>query len=132
MAQMIRMYGRDQHHAWEGLCPGCNALLDYTRERLDKCSYQSEKTRAPDARSIATSPRLGGKVRESFFPFFVMEVGDSFFVSLSGKTHEQVQADNNHSIRYHRKKGTFSDTNKFATRTVEEGGVKGVRRWRIQ
>jgi hypothetical protein len=129
---MIRMYCRDQHHAWEGLCPGCNALLDYARERLDKCPYQSEKTRVPSARSIVTSPRLSGKGREPVFPFSIMEVGDSFFVPLNGKTREQVQLNINHSIRYHRKKVTFSDTYKFATRTVEEGGVKGVRCWRIQ
>jgi hypothetical protein len=44
IAAMIRMYCRDQHHTLNDLCPDCQDLLAYARERLARCPYQEGKT----------------------------------------------------------------------------------------
>jgi hypothetical protein len=41
---MIRMYCADLHNTPQGLCPACDELLAYARERLNKCPYQAGKT----------------------------------------------------------------------------------------
>jgi len=38
---MVGIYCRDQHH--EGLCPECQALLDYAAVRLERCRFGVEK-----------------------------------------------------------------------------------------
>ena len=41
---MINIYCRDQHDTQSELCADCNELLDYARQRLDKCPFQENKT----------------------------------------------------------------------------------------
>ncbi len=41
---MIDLYCRGQHHAVNGLCPGCTELREYTRGRLQRCPFQAGKT----------------------------------------------------------------------------------------
>lgn len=41
---MIGIYCRQQHGTGNGLCPSCEALADYARQRLQKCPFQEGKT----------------------------------------------------------------------------------------
>ena len=62
------------------------------------------------------------------YPFFMMEVQDSFFVPLDKKTAKQLQASILGSIRRQR----YPDK-KFSTRSVtSEDGVRGMRCWRVK
>ncbi|MFC2069021.1 nitrous oxide-stimulated promoter family protein [Chloroflexota bacterium] len=42
-ATMIALYC-SKHHAFNGLCPKCRSLLNYTSKRLEKCPFQEGKT----------------------------------------------------------------------------------------
>ena len=41
--KMIGMYCRGQHQTKTGLCPGCQSLLAYAQQRLEKCFFGGEK-----------------------------------------------------------------------------------------
>ena len=43
IALMVRLFCRSHHDPQDELCPACAALLDYARQRLDRCRYVSEK-----------------------------------------------------------------------------------------
>ena len=43
LAAMIRLYCRQQHHTAQGLGPECGELLDYARERLERCPFGEGK-----------------------------------------------------------------------------------------
>ena len=40
---MIRLYCADHHGAVGILCPECDALSAYARDRLDRCTFKDEK-----------------------------------------------------------------------------------------
>lgn len=40
---MIEIYCHQRHGTARGLCPGCEALREYTRQRLEKCPFQESK-----------------------------------------------------------------------------------------
>ena len=42
VAGMIAIYCQ-RRHSHNKLCPECSALLDYARQRLDKCPFQEDK-----------------------------------------------------------------------------------------
>lgn len=45
IAAMIKIFCRDSHGtARKPLCPECHSLLDYARERLDKCPFGEKKS----------------------------------------------------------------------------------------
>ncbi len=41
---MIGIYCQDRHGTGNGLCPECEVLRDYARQRLQKCPFQEGKT----------------------------------------------------------------------------------------
>jgi len=41
---MIDIYCRRQHRTDNGLCPDCEALREYARQRLQRCPFQEGKT----------------------------------------------------------------------------------------
>lgn len=62
--------------------------------------------------------------RKPKYPFREMEIGDSFFVRSDGRKNVQV----NIVSAAHGALGPGA----FATRSVVEGGVEGIRAWRIK
>ena len=40
---MVRLYCRKVHGTVGGPCPACEELLDYARERIDRCPYLPDK-----------------------------------------------------------------------------------------
>ncbi len=63
---MIRLYCRDQHRSAEaraGLCPECHELLDYARQRLDKCPFGEAKTTCANCRIHCYKPAMRERVR---------------------------------------------------------------------
>jgi hypothetical protein len=40
---MIRLYCRNHHQPEYGLCAGCQDLLDYAFQRIDRCPYEDWK-----------------------------------------------------------------------------------------
>ena len=60
---MIRMHCRDQHHAPQGLCPDCDALLAYAGERLSRCPYQGGKTTCAQCPIHCYKPAMREKIR---------------------------------------------------------------------
>ena len=63
VAAMIRIHCRDLHHTAEGLCSECDELLDYARERLDKCPYQAGKTTCAKCPIHCYQPAMREKIR---------------------------------------------------------------------
>jgi len=45
---MIRLTCEGEHGGEDGLCPECDALLDYALERLERCPFQQGKTTCAD------------------------------------------------------------------------------------
>ena len=43
LESMIKIYCRDLHKCKEGLCEDCMELLEYSKERLQKCPFGKEK-----------------------------------------------------------------------------------------
>ena len=43
IAVMVRMFCQVHHHVRDGLCAECNSLLDYARQRLDRCPFGDAK-----------------------------------------------------------------------------------------
>lgn len=43
VAVMITIYCR-KHHSADGLCPECDELIEYAREKLEKCPFMEGKT----------------------------------------------------------------------------------------
>jgi hypothetical protein len=70
--------------------------------------------------------RNGGSSKHCIrYPFSKMDVTDSFFIAGGDHTHERYTIKSN-VLAYARRHGV-----KFATRSVEENGVRGLRIWRI-
>ena len=44
VSQMIAIYCKGKHHTRHGLCPRCQALEEYARQRSDKCPFMESKT----------------------------------------------------------------------------------------
>lgn len=43
VGEMIAMYCHDEHGRHDELCPECQQLLDYSRQRLDRCPFGEAK-----------------------------------------------------------------------------------------
>lgn len=75
-----------------------------------------------DIPQIEKNVPLPANNREVKFPFAEMEVNDSFFVE--GRTTKSFASITQHWRR--------KMNHRYATRNVEENGVKGVRVWRVE
>ncbi len=62
IAVMIALYCQDRHGTAE-LCPGCRLLLDYARERLEKCPFQEGKTTCARCPVHCYKPAMRERVR---------------------------------------------------------------------
>ncbi len=60
---MIYLYCRDRHETRVGLCPECQELLDYARQRLDKCPFGEGKTTCANCRVHCYKPAMRERVR---------------------------------------------------------------------
>ena len=63
---MIGKYCRDLHQSGRGgsLCPDCAGLLDYARQRLERCPYQEGKTTCGKCPIHCYRREMRGKVRK--------------------------------------------------------------------
>ena len=60
---MIRMYCHNQHYAKGLLCEDCQELLDYARERLEKCPFREGKPTCAKCPVHCYTPIMRGRVR---------------------------------------------------------------------
>ena len=62
LKQMIEMYCRENHSS-NGLCPQCSALIEYARQRLEKCPFQEGKTTCAQCPVHCYAPEMREKIR---------------------------------------------------------------------
>jgi len=60
---MIRIYCRGEHGSGKKLCRECRELLDYARERLDRCPFQAGKTTCVKCPVHCYKPDMREKIR---------------------------------------------------------------------
>ena len=63
VALMIRIYCKRQHGTRRGLCPDCQALLDYASLRSDKCPFMETKTFCSNCRVHCYKPEMRAQIR---------------------------------------------------------------------
>lgn len=63
VSEMIALYCRKQHRNRKGLCPECEALNTYARERSDKCPFMETKTFCSNCKVHCYKPEMRGKIR---------------------------------------------------------------------
>jgi len=61
---MVRLYCRDHHHSGGRLCNECQALLDYARQRLDRCPFAEDKPTCAKCTIHCYRPDMRAQVRE--------------------------------------------------------------------
>ncbi len=59
---MIRLYCRKNHSA-KTLCGECSALLDYAKQRSEKCPFMETKTFCSNCRVHCYKPEMREKIR---------------------------------------------------------------------
>lgn len=66
--EMIRLYCRRHHQKEFGeakeLCPACQALLEYARQRSQKCPFMEEKTFCANCRVHCYKPEMREEIRK--------------------------------------------------------------------
>ena len=60
---MLRIACRDRHGTGAGLCPECDALLQYATKRLALCPYGADKPTCANCRIHCYGPRQREQVR---------------------------------------------------------------------
>ena len=64
VSEMIALYCRGNHGGKEGLlCLECQALLQYARERSDRCPFMEQKTFCSNCRIHCYKPDMREKIR---------------------------------------------------------------------
>ena len=63
VSRMIALYCRKQHHSKGGLCPECAELVEYARQRSDKCPFMETKTFCSNCRVHCYKPEMREKIR---------------------------------------------------------------------
>ena len=61
---MIRMNCRGLHGGEGSLCPGCDGLMSYALERLDRCPFEGGKTACVKCPVHCYKPAMKEKIRE--------------------------------------------------------------------
>lgn len=64
VAQMIALYCKKRHGGKKGLCPECQALLDYAQARSDKCPFMETKTFCSNCPVHCYKSDMREKIRE--------------------------------------------------------------------
>ncbi len=66
--EMIRLYCRKNHGRQPGgrrqMCPDCQALLEYARQRSQKCPFMEEKTFCSNCRVHCYKPEMREEIRK--------------------------------------------------------------------
>ena len=62
IAVMVRLYCHDLHQV-DDLCLECRELLDYARERLDRCPFQEGKTTCAKCPVHCYKPEMRTRIR---------------------------------------------------------------------
>ena len=60
---MIGLYCRKNHGAAGGLCPECEELARYARDRSDQCPFMEHKTFCANCKVHCYSPEMREKIR---------------------------------------------------------------------
>ena len=61
---MIEIYCHQQHGTSDGLCPGCETLGQYARQRLQKCPFQEGKTTCAKCPVHCYRPKMRQSIRD--------------------------------------------------------------------
>lgn len=65
--EMIRLYCRKNHgkegHASGGMCPECQKLADYAKQRSQKCPFMEQKTFCANCKVHCYKPEMREKIR---------------------------------------------------------------------
>ena len=64
VSQMIALYCRKNHHTSSGLCPECQALDQYARQRSDRCPFMERKTFCSNCPVHCYKPQMREKIRQ--------------------------------------------------------------------
>ncbi|MGN1165360.1 MAG: nitrous oxide-stimulated promoter family protein [Lachnospiraceae bacterium] len=64
VSQMIALYCKKKHGGRNGLCPECEELDAYARQRSDKCPFMETKTFCSNCRVHCYKPQMREKIRE--------------------------------------------------------------------
>jgi hypothetical protein len=62
--KMIGIYCHHYHKSKKFLCPECSALLEYAKNRLDKCPFQERKTTCANCRIHCYKPDMREKIKD--------------------------------------------------------------------
>lgn len=65
VSEMIALYCRKQHGRKNGLCPECEALAAYARQRSDKCPFMETKTFCSNCKVHCYKPEMREKSAQS-------------------------------------------------------------------
>ena len=60
---MIRIACAGRHGVQDGLCAGCEELLGYTIDRLDRCAFQANKPTCAECSIHCYRPDMREKIR---------------------------------------------------------------------
>lgn len=64
VGEMISLYCRGNHGSKKNeLCPGCEELLSYARQRSDRCPFMENKTFCSNCRVHCYKPDMREKIR---------------------------------------------------------------------
>lgn len=63
-SQMIALYCKKKHGTRYGLCPECEALNAYARQRSDKCPFMETKTFCSNCKVHCYKPDMRERIRE--------------------------------------------------------------------
>lgn len=61
---MLKIYCRNRHGSRDKLCPDCKELLDYAKQKLDRCPFQEGKTTCGNCRVHCYKPDMRDKIKE--------------------------------------------------------------------
>ena len=66
--EMIRLYCRKNHSKEDGragqICPDCQELLDYAKQRSQKCPFMEEKTFCANCKVHCYKPEMREQIRQ--------------------------------------------------------------------
>ena len=64
VSQMIAVYCKGKHGAKHGnLCPDCAALIEYAKQRAEKCPFMETKTFCSNCKVHCYKPEMREKIR---------------------------------------------------------------------
>ena len=63
-SKMIAIYCRGHKHTTAGLCQDCQGLLDYARQRVDRCPFMETKTFCSTCRVHCYEQSMRTRIRE--------------------------------------------------------------------